>query len=183
MPADLRQETSMSSAADSARGAGAAGGAPASGAPAESTNSSAATRGAAPAEPAQGATNGAATPYIGAALRRKEDPRLLRGDGRFVADVRVPGLLHAAFLRSPHAHARIRSIDLAAARALPGVVAVYAHDDLLPWLKPLPMLVPHPALRPRMHYPLAKDKVRYVGEAVAVAIAEDPYLAEDALEA
>jgi carbon-monoxide dehydrogenase large subunit len=121
--------------------------------------------------------------YVGVPLRRKEDPRLLRGAGRYVADIQLPGLLHAAFLRSPHAHARIRAIDLTRARAQPGVVAAFAFPDIARWARPLPMLVPHPALRPRMHWPLARDRVRYVGEAVAMVVAEDPYLAEDALEA
>jgi carbon-monoxide dehydrogenase large subunit len=121
--------------------------------------------------------------YIGAPLRRKEDPRLLRGDGVYVADVQVAGALHAAFVRSPYAHARVRSVDLAAARQQPGVVAAYAYADVADVAKPLPMLVPHRALHPRMPYPLARDKVRYVGEVVAMVVAEDAYLAEDAAEA
>src|SRR4051794_31713947 len=120
--------------------------------------------------------------YLGQPLRRKEDPRLLRGEGVYVADVQVPGQLHAAFVRSPHAHARVRRVDLDAARRLPGVVAAFAYADIAALAQPLPMLVPHRALRPQMPYPLAKDKVRFVGEAVAMVVAEDPYLAEDAAE-
>ncbi len=121
--------------------------------------------------------------YIGAPLRRKEDPRLLRGEGVYIADVVVPGSLHAAFVRSPHAHARVVRVHLDAARRRPGVVAAFAYPDIADLAKPLPMLVPHRALHPRMPYPLAKDKVRFVGEAVAMIVAEDPYLAEDALDA
>ncbi|HWP28500.1 MAG TPA: molybdopterin cofactor-binding domain-containing protein, partial [Chloroflexota bacterium] len=120
--------------------------------------------------------------YIGAPVRRKEDPRLLRGAGVYVADVHVPGQCYAAFVRSPHAHARIVRVDLEAARRLPGVLAAFAYPDIADVAKPLPMLVPHHALRPRMPYPLARDKVRFVGEAVAMVVAEDPYLAEDAAE-
>jgi carbon-monoxide dehydrogenase large subunit len=120
--------------------------------------------------------------YIGAPVRRKEDPRLLRGAGVYVADVHVPGQCYAAFVRSPHAHARIVRVDLEAARRLPGVLAAFAYPDIADVAKPLPMLVPHRALCPRMPYPLARDKVRFVGEAVAMVVAEDPYLAEDAAE-
>jgi len=121
--------------------------------------------------------------YIGARLPRKEDPRLLRGAGVYIADINVPGQLYAAFVRSPHAHARLVRVALDAARRQPGVVAAFAYPDIAPLAKPLPMLVPHRALRPRMPYPLAADKVRFVGEAVAMIVAEDPYAAEDALEA
>jgi CO/xanthine dehydrogenase Mo-binding subunit len=77
--------------------------------------------------------------YFGAAVRRLEDPRFLRGEGRFVDDVTLPGVLHAAFLRSPHAHATIVSIRTDAAKTKPGVVAVFAHADLARWMKPLPL--------------------------------------------
>jgi CO/xanthine dehydrogenase Mo-binding subunit len=131
---------------------------------------------------AQPTASPAAPRYVGAPVRRKEDPRLLRGEGVFVGDVSMPGLLHAAFLRSPHAHARLRGVDLDAARRLPGVVAALAYADIADVAKPLPMLVPHKGLRARMNYPLARDKVRFVGEAIAIVVAADPYLAEDALE-
>ncbi len=121
--------------------------------------------------------------YIGQSVRRREDPRLLRGSGLFVADVRLPGLTHAAFLRSPHAHARIVRVDVSGALGQPGVLAAISFADLGPDPVKLPMLVPHRALRPQMPYPLAADRVRYVGEPVAAVVAEDPYLAEDALEA
>src|SRR5215831_15107631 len=77
--------------------------------------------------------------YFGAAVLRREDPRFLRGEGRYVDDITLPGLLHAAFLRSPHAHARLRRLDVAAARAIPGVAAVYTFAELARWLKPLPV--------------------------------------------
>ena len=121
--------------------------------------------------------------YIGQSVRRREDPRLVRGSGLFVADVRLPGLTHAAFLRSPYAHARIVRVDVRGALAQSGVLAAISFADLGPDPAKLPMLVPHRALRPQMPYPLAADRVRYVGEPVAAVVAEDPYLAEDALEA
>src|SRR4051812_3566317 len=80
------------------------------------------------------------TRYFGKPLRRKEDPRLLRGEGVYVADVVVPGQLHAAFVRSPHAHARVVSVDLEGARRLPGVVGAFAFAEIAEWAQPLPML-------------------------------------------
>ena len=124
-----------------------------------------------------------ATRAIGDRIKRNEDPRLLRGRGRYVADVRLPGMLHAAILRSPHGHARIRSLDLSPARAADGVALVCAADDLGELNQPSPLLIPHPSLtHPRTQLPLARDEVRYVGEAVALAVAETRELAEDALE-
>ncbi|HEY3118730.1 MAG TPA: xanthine dehydrogenase family protein molybdopterin-binding subunit [Chloroflexota bacterium] len=119
--------------------------------------------------------------YIGQSVRRREDLRLLRGQGLFVADVRVPGMAHAAVLRSPLAHARVTRVDLSAARAMRGVLAAQNYADLGGMAK-LPMLVPHPSLYSQSPYPLARDRVRYVGEPVAVVAAESAYLAEDALE-
>jgi carbon-monoxide dehydrogenase large subunit len=121
--------------------------------------------------------------WIGAPIARNEDPRLLAGRGCFVDDVRPAGLLHAACLRSPHARARIRRVDAARARALPGVHLVLAADDLGAVNQPGPLLIPHPALaEPRTQRPLAVDAVRYVGEVVALVVAESRYLAEDAAE-
>jgi len=117
------------------------------------------------------------------AVRRREDPRLITGAGEFVDDLRVPGCLHAAMLRSPHAHARIRAIDVAAARRSPGVVGVYVAADLGPAGAPMPIYAPHPALPvPCKIMPLARDRVRFVGEPVAVVIADDVYRAWDALD-
>src|SRR5262249_22016817 len=86
------------------------------------------------------------TRLIGARIRRNEDPRLLRGLGCFVADLSPPGVLHAAGVRSPHAHARIASVDAARARALPGVHLVLTAADLGPLNEPTPLLIPHPGL-------------------------------------
>lgn len=117
------------------------------------------------------------------AVRRREDPRLITGAGEFVDDLRVPGCLHAAMLRSPHAHARIVSIDASAARRAPGVVGVFVADDLGAIGGPIPIYAPHPALPvPCRISVLARDRVRFVGEAVAVVVAEDPYRAHDALD-
>ena len=129
--------------------------------------------------------------YFGAAVLRREDPRFLRGEGRFVDDVTLPGLLHAAFLRSPHAHATIARIRTDAAKAMRGVVAVFTHADLARWVKPLPLFGTAPPglaaavkfeIRQAPQYALAKDRVRYVGEIVAMVVATDRGRAEDAVE-
>jgi carbon-monoxide dehydrogenase large subunit len=126
------------------------------------------------------------TRKFGAPIRRNEDARLLNGQALFVDDVELPGLLHAAFLRSNVAHGRIRSIDVTAARARAGVVAVYTAMELGDYWAPGPLLVPPPPIagitfNERTQVPLAKDKVRHVGEPLAVVLAESRYLAEDAL--
>jgi CO/xanthine dehydrogenase Mo-binding subunit len=126
------------------------------------------------------------TRTFGAPITRNEDARLLSGQALFVDDVELPGVLHAAFLRSNVAHARIRSIDAAAARARDGVVAVYTAADLGDYWAPGPLLVPPPPIKgisfnQRTQVPLAKDKVRHVGEPLAVVLAQSRYLAEDAL--
>jgi carbon-monoxide dehydrogenase large subunit len=122
--------------------------------------------------------------HAGHVNRRREDPRLITGAGEFVDDRRFPGCLHAAMLRSPHAHARIRAIDVSAARRVPGVVGVFTLADLGAAGTPLPTYAPHPGL-PRSYgvRPLAGDRVRFVGEAVAVVVADDPSRAWDALDA
>jgi carbon-monoxide dehydrogenase large subunit len=127
-----------------------------------------------------------ATRYFGAPIKRNEDPRLLTGQALFVDDVELPGMLHAAFLRSTYAHARIKRIDVSQALARKGVVAVYTAADLGDYWKPGPLLVPPPPVEGRVfnertQVPLAKDKVRFMGEPIAVVIAESRYLAEDAL--
>jgi carbon-monoxide dehydrogenase large subunit len=119
---------------------------------------------------------------IGASMRRKEDPRLLTGRGKYAADFRLPGLLHAAVLRSPHPHARLGAIRAKAALALPGVVAVVSAEDLGAIGRIPVRLGPSPNIVACLQPPLARDKVRYVGEPVAVVIAESRYLAEDALD-
>jgi aerobic carbon-monoxide dehydrogenase large subunit len=127
-----------------------------------------------------------ATRYFGAPVTRNEDRKLLIGRALFVDDVELPGMLHAAFLRSPIAHGRIRRIDVTAARQRAGVVAVYTADDLGDYWRPGPLLVPPPPIagivfNQRTQVPLAKDKVRHVGEALAIVIADSRYIAEDAL--
>jgi aerobic carbon-monoxide dehydrogenase large subunit len=127
-----------------------------------------------------------ATRNFGAPITRNEDARLLSGQALFVDDVELPGMLHAAFLRSNVAHARIRSVDVAAARARAGVVAVYTAADLGAYWAPGPLLVPPPPIaditfNQRTQVPLAKDKVRHVGEPLAVVLADSRYVAEDAL--
>ncbi len=119
---------------------------------------------------------------IGASVRRKEDFRLLTGRGKFAGDVRLPGMLHAAMLRSPHAHARLGAIDASAALALRGVVAVFSARDIGDVPRIPVRLGPRPSLVACLQPPLAVDKVRYVGEPVAIVIADSRYVAEDALE-
>jgi carbon-monoxide dehydrogenase large subunit len=118
---------------------------------------------------------------IGASIPRREDERLLTGRGRYLDDLEIPALA-AAFLRSPHAHAKISGIDLTAAREAPGVVAVFSGKDLMEIQKPLAPKVLHPELDDRPRFPMPPDEVHYVGEPVAIVIAENRYLAEDALE-
>ena len=120
---------------------------------------------------------------FGARVRRKEDPRFLTGRGQFTDDVRITGTVHAAFVRSPHAHAHIRSIDLAAARAHPGVVAVYTGKDLADaGVNGIPVGWLLQGLKPSNHQAIAVDRVRYVGEAVAVIVADSAYAARDAAD-
>jgi len=126
--------------------------------------------------------------FIGKRIVRNEDPRLLTGQAQFVDDVEMPGLLHAAFLRSDYAHARLISIDVSAARERPGVVAVFTAEDMGDDWQPGPPLVSPPPtakdvlFHSRRQVPLVKDKVRHMGEAIAVVIAESRYIAEDAVE-
>lgn len=119
--------------------------------------------------------------WIGSPVARLEDDRLLRGRGRFVDDIDLPGTAHVAFVRSPYGHAAITDIDVTDAVTTDGLIAVYLADDLGALSAPLPLTIPNPALtQPRTQLPLAKDVVRFVGEPVAMVIAEDRYLAEDA---
>jgi carbon-monoxide dehydrogenase large subunit len=125
------------------------------------------------------------TRQFGASVKRNEDARLLSGRAQFVDDVKLPGILHAAFVRSPHAHARIVSIDAGAALAREGVVAVYTAEDLGDYWRPGPVIVPPPPVEgavfnERTQVPLAKGKARHVGEPVALVIAASRYIAEDA---
>jgi len=124
--------------------------------------------------------------YLNARVVRNEDARLLTGRALFVDDVQLPGMLHVAFVRSEYAHGRITSVDVSAARQRPGVAAVYTAEDLGAYLKPGPILVSPPPIpglvfHPCTQLPLAKDKVRHVGEPIAMIVAESRYVAEDAL--
>ncbi len=128
-----------------------------------------------------------ATRVFGKPIKRNEDPRLLTGQALFTDDVHLPGMLHCAFLRSDHAHARLLRVETAAARAMPGVVALYTAADLGDYWQPGPLLVPPPPIdgiefHSRTQVPLARDKVRHAGEPIAVVVAESRALAEDALE-
>jgi carbon-monoxide dehydrogenase large subunit len=120
---------------------------------------------------------------VGASPKRKEDGRFVAGHGRYLDDVHVPDLLHVVLVRSPHAHARVQSIDTRAARALVGVTAVWTLEDL-PELAGanVPPLVPEPKSRPYVHPVMAGRRVRHVGEIVAVVVAVDPYVAADGAE-
>jgi len=125
------------------------------------------------------------TRWFGERVQRVEDDRLLRGHGRFTDDVNENGerALESYLVRSPYAHARIRSIDVSAARAMPGVVAIYTAADLPFGQTDLPILIPHPNLtHGRTQRCLASEVVRYVGEPVVFIVADDRYLAEDAAD-
>src|SRR5712692_2913001 len=114
---------------------------------------------------------------LGHSVKRKEDDRFIRGRGNYVDDIKLPGMLHMAILRSPYAHATITSIDTSAAAAMPGVVAVVTGELMaqhnLAWM---------PTLSYDTQAVLATDKVRFQGQEVAAVVAEDPYVAQDALE-
>src|SRR5579864_368629 len=116
-----------------------------------------------------------ATRVIGKPLKRKEDPRLIQGLGHYLDDLQLPGMLHAAFLRSPHAHAKIRSVDLSKARTLPGVLLALAASDVAGKIDAVPCAAELPDLKPAPRPVLATDRVRFVGEAVAMVVAADRY--------
>ncbi|HUP01106.1 MAG TPA: xanthine dehydrogenase family protein molybdopterin-binding subunit [Gemmatimonadota bacterium] len=122
---------------------------------------------------------------LGRAFRRNEDFELLTGRALFVDDVQLPGMLHAAFVRSDFAHARLSGVDLEAVRRHPGVVGAWSAEDLGDYWQPGPLLVPPPPIErltfhARTQVPLARGKVRHAGEPVAVIVAESRYVAEDA---
>ncbi len=116
--------------------------------------------------------------WIGQSMMRVEDPRILSGKGGYIDDITVPGMAHAAMVSSPHAHARIVSIDTSKASALPGVIGVYTGEDLASVVEPCPSF----ASPPITQHAMAMGKVRHVGEVVAAVVAEDRYVAEDAAE-
>jgi carbon-monoxide dehydrogenase large subunit len=120
---------------------------------------------------------------VGKAVRRREDPRLLAGRGRFVDDIALPGMLHAQFVRSTVAHAELASVDVSAVREVPGVVAVFTAEDLELGDIVAQLGRPLSEFVPTAMPVLARDKVRYVGEPIAIVVARDAYAAEDGLEA
>src|SRR6516162_7476839 len=127
----------------------------------------------------------AAERYTGASIKRSEDPRILTGAGRYVDDIKLPGMLHAAFVRSPMAHARVLSVDASAARALPGVVAAFTGAELEAMTVPGPdaLMALIGGEGPTPEFTLrATDKVRFAGDPVALVIAESRYVAEDGCE-
>lgn len=121
-------------------------------------------------------------------ILRNEDPQILAGKAQYLDDIELPGMLYAAFKRSDYAHARLKSIDVSEAKALPGVIGVYTAEDFGDLVKPGPLQVPPPTAIKGATYaartimPIVKDKVRYSGEPVAVVIAESRYIAEDACD-
>src|SRR2546428_865261 len=125
---------------------------------------------------------------MGAEVKRKEDPRLITGSSSYVGDITLPGMHHVAFVRSPHAHARIRGIDTSAALRHPGVLAVVTGNDIRAHCRPLPVpfggeggaVGPDDASFVRRHCALSIDKVRHVGEAVAAGVATSESIAADA---
>src|SRR6266403_2760722 len=118
---------------------------------------------------------------VGKRIRRREDPRLITGTATYVDDVQMPGMHHAAIVRSPHAAANIRSINIKAAAAAPGVVAVFTGQDTEK-VGPVPCGSSLPGLRVPHHYILAMNRVYFVGHPVAVVVATDKYLARDAAD-
>jgi aerobic carbon-monoxide dehydrogenase large subunit len=122
-------------------------------------------------------------PYVGRRLKRVEDPRLITGKGTYTDDLRLPGLKHVAILRSPYAHARVGRIDTTAAKAIPGVIAALTGADVNAACGLVPCGAAIPDLKAPKHTVLAGDRVYFVGHAVAVVVADDPYIARDALDA
>src|SRR5215212_2537617 len=119
--------------------------------------------------------------YVGKRVKRKEDPRLIRGLAHYVDDIGLPGTLHVAFVRSIYAHAKINSIDTSAALAAPGVVAVYTGADAEK-IGPVPCASALPELKVPDHRVLAKDKVYFVGHPIAAVVATNRYAARDAVD-
>ena len=116
--------------------------------------------------------------WLGKSINRVEDPRFLRGEGRYIDDIKLPNMPHAAIVRSPHAHARIVRVDTSKAEALPGVVRVVTGADVAERAAPLPSFGAGPIVQDM----IAIEKVRHYGETVAAVIAEDRYIAEDACD-
>ena len=135
------------------------------------------------AEGLGGSSASNALPAVGRSVRRLENARRVRGEGNYVDDVHVPGMLHATVVRSPVAHARVRALDASAARSMPGVEAILGAGELGESLRPIPIrLVPDDRLLRYLQLPLATGRVRYVGEPVALVVARSRAVAEDAAE-
>ena len=117
---------------------------------------------------------------IGSSLRRREDERLLRGEGRYVSDIRLPGMLHLAVVRSLHAHAQINSLHTGAAERLPGVEWVMTPADVIPAVEPFRLRHTAQTIKKMVWYPLAADRARYVGEPLAAVVGKTRYICEDA---
>ena len=127
------------------------------------------------------------TRFFGERITRNEDRRLLTGQALFVDDVQLPAMVHVAFVRSQMAHARILGVDKGRAPEMPGVIGIYTAEDLGDYWRHGPLLVPPPPIercefQPRTQVTLARDKVRHIGEAVVMVVAESRYEAEDAAE-
>lgn len=121
--------------------------------------------------------------YVGKSIKRVEDPRFIQGQGKYVANLQLPGMAHLAIKRSPYAHARIVSVDVSQAQALPGVLAVFVGQDLIDGgVGKMPCGWNVPDIKVPTRWPLMVDKVRHVGDGVAVVVAETPYIAYDALD-
>src|SRR5688500_1907324 len=120
--------------------------------------------------------------YVGKPIKRLEDPRLIKGIATYVDDLQMAGMLHALVLRSPFAHAKINGIKTDAARALPGVVAVLTGADVNDKCGVVPCASPMPDQKAPNHTVLASDRVYFVGHPVAVVLAQDRYVARDALD-
>jgi CO/xanthine dehydrogenase Mo-binding subunit len=123
------------------------------------------------------------TRVIGERVQRREDPPLVSGRGRFLDDIEPPGCLHAALVRAQHAHARVLSVEVSDAFEVPGVVAIYTHEDLGALDRPLPLGIPNPGLHhPHTQLPLVRDETHFVGEPIALVVATSRAVAEDVAE-
>src|SRR6266487_3292846 len=120
--------------------------------------------------------------YVGQALKRKEDPRLVSGTSSYVDDISMPGMLHMAVTRSIHAHARMRRVDISKAQKLPGVHAVITGEEVAASCGPVPSAGEIPNMKRPQRYLLAVGKVRFVGEPIAAVVATDKYIARDAAD-
>jgi carbon-monoxide dehydrogenase large subunit len=123
------------------------------------------------------------TKLLGERIKRKEDPRLIQGRGHYVDDIKLPGLLHMAFVRSVHAHARLKSVNIEAAKSMPGVIAVFVSKDTKGELGPVPCVAGMEESKIPENHCLAADEVCYVGQPVAAIVATDRYIARDATDA